>query len=308
MRSIARLGFCSLLACSAAGAIALACDDALDLPDLPSLDLDSGPLPTVPVMDASIADAAEPDADAGPPDPLAPFLGIWRGTGFQGDQQWTILVDVHGGPRGELVGVMTYPSLGCGGTLVRLEDADGGADAGRLDSGLDASLPAVVLREEVSAGTCVPVGDDQLTLLEDGGLGFHYRVLGASDVDAHGTLTRVGERSPAQAPPIGIWTSGAPDGNHRWPMLATVSRTDLPGAAVGVFARAVDGSGVCGGLWTLGAAGAGTLTVQEVFEDGNIACPAPATVTLSLQGDGGLATARVDGTGADAGFVVLAPR
>lgn len=303
-RTIARLGVGAAAVVSSAGLVLLACEDSVDLPS-GTFDLDTG-TPSLPVLDATTAvDAtAEVDAgpvDAGPPDELAPFLGIWRGRGYQPDTNWTILLDVHGGPRGELVGVMTYPSLACAGTLARLEDVDGGLDAGPIDSGVDGGT-TLTLRETVSAGTCVPIGDDLLTVLPDGGLGFAWRPLGSDVIEATGTLSRVGTRQASSDKPLGIWSSGTPDTQYRWPLLATVSRIDEVGSPVGVFARAVTGEYVCAGLWTLTAAAPGRLEVAEVYADENMQCPPAGAVTLTLETDGGLAALR------DGGQVTLEPR
>ena len=86
--------------------------------------------------------APEASVDAAPPGPT--LAGIWQGTATQtGIDPFTVLLTVHPtaltGAPGAVVGLMTYPSLGCGGYLTRLDAA---GDAGAID----AAAPAVGLR------------------------------------------------------------------------------------------------------------------------------------------------------------------
>jgi len=294
-----------VLSVLSAGLLVLACED--QIPDFgdASLDLDSSFVPAPPTADAAVPGDSGDASDASTPDDLAPFAGIWRGVGVQGNVTWTILVDIHGGAPGALVGVMAYPSLGCGGSLRRVDEADAGTDAGALDASVDGGGATVTLRELVSEGSCTPAGDDAFTVLPNGQLAYAYRELGSSSLDAYGTLTRVGSREPSTTPPLGIWANGVPDATYLWPLIATISRTDTQGAPVGVFVRATDTPFACGGLWTLGPSTANKLTLLEVLEDGNVHCPPATTVSVSLTDDGGLTYLRPDDAGADAGLSLL---
>ncbi len=48
------------------------------------------------------------------------LIGSWLGEGTQvsPSMSWTIRMDLYGGPKGAVVGKISYPSLGCGGELV----------------------------------------------------------------------------------------------------------------------------------------------------------------------------------------------
>ena len=51
------------------------------------------------------------------------FLGTWSGTGVQSDLklQWDVVLTLNGGNTGSVVGTLTYPGLGCEGTLTLLD-------------------------------------------------------------------------------------------------------------------------------------------------------------------------------------------
>lgn len=272
--------------------------DGADLPDAAALS---------DAADASAADDAAPDA--GPPSPVDPFRGIWHGVGVQAGASWTILTDIHGGQPGSVVGMMNYPSLACGGTLV-LNAADAGADApdagdagdaGDADDAGDAGLPTITLHESVSA-TCIQEGEDTFTLLPDGSLAFEYRTSLGGPVVATGTLTRVGERGAASSTFGGIWHAGELNANNLRSLMVTISRDDAIGAPAGLFLIDRNGSQACGGHWTLASTSASALELTEVFADGQIGCDGPGTALLN-QVVGGIAFSRsIDGGAAfDAG-------
>lgn len=260
--------------------------------------------------DASLQDApavAPPDAatttDAAPDAPahVDPLRGIWRGVGDQGGSTWTILLDlVDGepkGPPGTVVGVMTYPSLACGGTLV-VSDA-GPPDSGTLDGGGGVSL---TLHESVSS-RCIEEGEDTFTLMPDGGLFFEYRTIPNGPVDAFGSLARVDEVGSASPAFRGIWRSGELNQNNLRPVLVSISRDDKVGAAAGAFliARA-DGVSGCGGHWTLAGKTGTSLTLTEVFNDEQTDCIGPGSATLEAVAAALEYTRTVDGgTDTDAG-------
>ena len=91
----------------------------------------------------------------------AEYLGTWEGTGVQVNPaaEWPMVVDLTGGGVGEVVGTISYPSLGCGGDFV-LRSAGGGA---------------VEVTEDITVGTDVCVdGLTRLALASDGTLIYEW--------------------------------------------------------------------------------------------------------------------------------------
>ncbi len=192
---------------------------------------------------------------------------------MQAGASWTILVDIHGGQPGQIVGMITYPSIDCGGTLEL-----GVSDAGVGDAG-DAGASTITLHESVSA-SCITEGEDTFTLLPDGGLAYEYRVTPEGPVGAWGTLTRLGERGVVSSTFGGVWHAGAPNENNLRTLMLSVSRDDAVGAPSGVFLLDRDGSSGCAGYWTLASTSPGTLRFTEVFEHGQTGCDGPGTTLL----------------------------
>lgn len=245
-----------------------------------------------------VPDAAQPtDAAADGDAHVDPLRGIWRGVGDQGGSTWTILLDLIDGepkgPPGTVVGVMTYPSLACGGTLV-VSDA-GPPDSGTLDGGGGVSL---TLHESVSAN-CVQEGEDTFTLLPDGGLYFEYRTVPNGPVEAFGSLARVDEVGSASAAFRGIWRGGDLNVSNLRPVLVTISRDDKVGAASGTFLIAMaNGSSGCAGHWTLAGKTGTSLTLTEAFNDEQLDCTGPGSAMLEAITSALTYTRTIDG-GAD---------
>lgn len=241
------------------------------------------------------------------------LTGTWRGVGNQGTSTWTILVGIHAAPDGGVVGVMTYPSLACGGTLVVSPPPDGGAsDGGGDDAGTDdagdgmdgghAGFPTITLHESVGDG-CIREGEDTFTLLPNGDVSYEYRVAPAAPILATGTLTRVGAVGPA-TPFTGIWRSGDVNSFNVRPLLVSVSRDDSVGGVSGVYLLAnAEGKRACGAHWKLTANAGGVLTLDEVFGDDQIGCDGPGKAMLRQIGATLQYTREVDGggPGTDAG-------
>ena len=103
----------------------------------------------------------------------AAFVGSWKGTGSQSDEpgEWTIALTLADGPRGGVVGTITYPSLDCGGDLILRV-----ADRGRVE-----------LAERITFGDCVDHGIVTLTPAS-AGLAFDWRTDGGGPV-ARGALS-----------------------------------------------------------------------------------------------------------------------
>lgn len=245
--------------------------------------------PPPPAPDAAVADAAPPppDAeagvDAGPP--ASPLAGIWQGEATQsGIDPFAVLVSIHptalSAAAGSVVGLMTYPSLGCGGYLTRHDPATG--DAGAIDAGAPTTALRLFAHEVVPpAASCILEGDDLLTLQPDGKLLYEYfaEFAGVS-VHASGLLTRVGGGGPVEALG-GSWAEPTSAPNGVRPLMASLVRTDTVGAPAGRFLRAsADGAYACGGMWTLRARTSPTdLLVDETFPAGQLGCE-----TLALGG------------------------
>ncbi|MBL0192715.1 MAG: hypothetical protein IPQ09_00585 [Myxococcales bacterium] len=258
------------------------------LPDPPPPDA-SDAAPTPP--DASDAAPTPPDAeggaDAGPPP--SPLSGVWQGTAIQeGIDPFTVLVSVHptalAAPAGAVVGLMTYPSLGCGGYLTRHEPATG--DAGMIDAGAPTTSLRLFAHESVPPEVaCIVEGDDLLTLQPDGTLLYEYwSTFGGAPQYASGVLTRVGAGGPVEALG-GSWAepTAAPNGVRT--LMASLVRTDTIGAPAGLFLRAnADRSYACGGVWTLRARTSATdLLVDESFPAGQLGCDGLAPGGARLQ-------------------------
>lgn len=265
---------------------------------MPQLDgspsgVDASDAPPVTAPDASQSADAAPDVEVH----VDPLRGIWRGVGDQGGgNTWTILLDlVDGepkGPPGTVVGIITYPSISCGGTLVV-------SDAGLPDSGTpDGGGLSLTLHESVSA-TCITEGEDTFTLMPDGGLYFQYRETANDPVSAVGSLTRVDEIGSASAAFKGIWRNGDPNVNNLRPVLLTLTRDDKVGAASGTFLLAgPDQKAACAGHWTLAGKTGTSLTLTEVFNDDQAGCTGPGTAILETITAALTYTRAVDG-GAD---------
>jgi hypothetical protein len=284
------------LAIVSAGALSAlwACEDDGGGGGSPPVELDGAPstYDATPSADARPA----PEADASPDASVVfdPFAGIWRGVGDQGGgTTWTVLLDLpYGGAAasaGSVVGVMTYPSISCGGTLV-VPDAGNLPDSGTSDAG-----PSITLHESISA-TCIQEGEDTFTLLPDGGLLFEYRVGPDQPVSATGVLSRVDSVGTVGSERRGVWRAGEPNEHNLRSVLVSVSRDDTVGAASGTFLIADDdGLNACGGHWTLEAKTATSLKLTEVFADGQANCTGPGTATLDTIANALLYTRTVDG-------------
>ncbi len=246
-------------------------DARLPEPDAQPVDAGAKDTSVPPPTDA----APEASVDAAPPGPT--LAGIWQGTATQtGIDPFTVLLTVHPtaltGAPGAVVGLMTYPSLGCGGYLTRLDAA---GDAGAID----AAAPAVGLRllaheRVLPEVACIIEGDDLLTLLPDGRMLYEYwGDYQGQQYYATGTLSRVGVAGPAEAL-SGTWAEPTAAPNGVRPLMASLVRTDAIGQPAGLFLRASDdGAYACGGVWTLrGRTSASDLLVEESFPAGDMGC------------------------------------
>ncbi len=309
MRALRSRGGLVVLTIWLVGATTLwACEDDSFLAPAFVFDASTGPIEaaaaTVDAADAEVGpdpvDAADA-ADAAPPSPLDPFRGIWHGVGNQGGTTWTILTDIHGGPRGKVVGMMNYPSLACGGTLVFPQE-----DAGTDDLVGDGGLGSITLHESVSA-TCIQEGEDTFTLLADGTLFFEYRTSPTAGVLAYGTLTRVGASGAVSDEFGGVWQGGTLNPYNLRPLMVSISRDDTVDAPSGLFLVAnANGVNACGGHWTLKATSGGALELAEVFSDGQIECDGPGIATLTQAVDTLTYARTIDGGAAfDGGDGVL---
>ena len=259
--------------------------------------------------DAGISDASEAGDASLPPT----VTGIWQG--FQGDNYknaWTVLVGLVAGaesaPPGATVGVITYPSLGCGGPLTVI-GPDGGVDS---DAGLsddrEGGASTVIKRfvaHETDSFNCVD-GDDYFSLLSDGTLRLEWRT---SPADTFvGSLTRISTPGPAE-PLVAVWSEPAIDVNGFRALLAVVTRTDTVGKGSGVFLlRNENGPGACGGLWSLSQrTSASNLTLAESFPQGQVGCAFDGGVTATMMAaDGGARYVRqIPADAGDAGALSL---
>ena len=285
----------------------------------PPLTVPDARLPEPPPPDASAPDAAPPPVDAAPPPvaaaeagadagpPPSPLSGIWQGTATQvGIDPFTVLVSVHPtaltATAGSVVGLMTYPSLGCGGYLTRHDPATG--DAGAIDAGAPTTSLRLFAHESVPPEVaCIVEGDDLLTLQPDGKVLYEYwGEFGGAPVYASGTLTRVGAGGPVEALG-GSWAEPTAAANGVRPLMASLVRTDAVGAPAGLFLRAsADGAYACGGVWTLRArTSASDLLVEESFPAGQVGCEGLALGGARLLGVGAqLQVTRATDAGAEA--------
>lgn len=257
--------------------------------------------------DAKVSDASDA---AAPPS----VTGIWQGTqGTNYANDWTVLVGVLAGAEtaapGATVGVITYPSLGCGGPLTVVDVADGGADpdAGFSDD-RDGGTATVIKRfvaHETDSFNCVN-GDDYFSLLSDGTLRLEWRESPSST--AVGNLTRIATPGPSE-PLVAVWGGSTIDGAGFRPLLAAMTRTDTLGQGSGVFLlRNTNGGGGCGGLWSLSQkTSASNLTLAESFPQGQVGCPVDGGVLTTLVvADGGATYVRqIPADAGDAGPISL---
>lgn len=256
--------------------------------------------------DAGIADASDASA---PPS----VTGIWQGV--QGDHYqnaWTVLVGLVAGAEsaapGATVGVITYPSLGCGGPLTVI-GPDGGADtdAGFSDD-RDGGASTVIKRlvaHETDSFNCQD-GDDYFSLLSDGTLRLEWRTSPADAVV--GNLTRISTPGPSE-PLVAVWAEPAIDVNGFHALLAVMTRTDTLGKGSGVFMlRNDNGAEACGGLWTLSQRpNASSLTLTESFPQGQVGCAFDGGVSATMMAvDGGARYVRqIPADAGDAGALSL---
>ncbi|HET7462901.1 MAG TPA: hypothetical protein VFJ82_16730 [Longimicrobium sp.] len=129
---------------------------------------------------ALLLSACAPAMQTTPPSAARhPFVGSWRGIGEQSNEpgrSWTIAVTIAPGRVGDVVGMITYPSLACGGDLV-LQSVDG---------------DSLVAREHITFGSCVNDGIVTLRRRPAGPpLIFAWR-LETSDLTAFGQLSPAG--------------------------------------------------------------------------------------------------------------------
>jgi S1-C subfamily serine protease len=112
------------------------------------------PVPPTPSPTAT----AEPSAAFLPP----AFVGSWEGFGTQSNSSegWSMQVMLEGGPVGEIIGSVEYPSLGCGGWLTLERVAQ----------------EAIVVSEALTFGldVCTDVGIITFSLAADGSLRFDW--------------------------------------------------------------------------------------------------------------------------------------
>ena len=72
--------------------------------------------------------AAPHDELPDPPAPFASVAGHWEGIGHQYDDEsdWEIVMRLHAtAPIGDVIGTISYPSLGCAGELIRTRERAG---------------------------------------------------------------------------------------------------------------------------------------------------------------------------------------
>jgi hypothetical protein len=275
------------------------------------------------------AEAAAPEAgadtgaDAGDASaPTASIYGIWQGVqGPDYTNSWSVVVGVLDGvadaSAGQVVGVISYPSLGCGGPLTVRPAAAGPADdAGFVDDrdGGDAGVVARLVFHENDNASCVS-GDDYFSLLSDGTLRLEWIEDPATIADAGaypnavGGLARSGTVG-ASEPLVGVWAEPTINTNGLYPLLGAVTRTDTVGQGAGVFMLVTDDpANACGGLWTLTQrTGPTNLGLTESFPQGQVGCSGAFTAQL-IAVDGGAMYTRPtgDGGGEDGGAYDAGP-
>jgi hypothetical protein len=146
------------------------------------------------------------------------FSGPWIGDAIQNNSiEFDILLTLPGGDTGTVVGIVTYPSLNCGGTLT-------------LESQTEDSI---TLHENITFGIpfCIDQGTVVLTSRPPGGLDYAWT---RNAVNATGSLHKVltGDNElPTSF--LGTWDGSALQSTLSFTILLALSGGDV-GSIVGI--------------------------------------------------------------------------
>ena len=102
-----------------------------------------------------VASGAVTNIGTAPVSHPSPFTGVWTGKTTEG-RDWTILLGLHDGAVGSLVGTIAYPSLSCGGELKLTQ----------------LTANSMEFAQDITFGSCVDDLIVELTMQPDGTL--HY--------------------------------------------------------------------------------------------------------------------------------------